>query len=547
MSLLEPTFHGYILSNEDALCVIEAALDQKLPLVQRRPLDRERPELIRLGNVFVFIEESSDIKRWTDGIAWSASRILGRFLIYRRLDRNALLSKDDKKKASRSGRRKGSKDAQYVGEVDVIKREQAYPPSLAPNDLHSHYDNIDPHHSENQDMYPNFILNGPTPPSSSGTTIPVAQDRGLMKKTLTLTIPPYESDSGLTKTIHLISYFSAFDVLAGNLIRPFQTELKNQVIAPTLWLAMRRSSLGGKLLSEGEANFYLDSKYQLQNMTPANGNDRRLLLVIHPESRGQSVHELPRRYSSVYSIDSLKSVPSSAPVSALSRAPFGAPLPAPMTAPLRSLLTTFPGNEHHFFPDSDYYTRKLPYEEPPKKRSRSLQTDAPDSHYSSTENLAPDEHSAQPPRQPYLVQNYVPSPLQHPNFGGGYRDFRPEVPISSPFSGTPVYDTSHYGPEMFRNVPPPMAHPVSHEHADSGYEPFLAPSVPPTLNNRAFGLQVSRQAPQLPFAFSNVPSYPHFPQQRWDTLPTASPLGVAAPRLEGHAEDVEHEHHEIYE
>lgn len=35
------------------------------------------------GSVFVFDEHESGIKRWTDGLIWSPSRILGNFLIYR--------------------------------------------------------------------------------------------------------------------------------------------------------------------------------------------------------------------------------------------------------------------------------------------------------------------------------------------------------------------------------------------------------------------------------------------------------------------------------
>jgi len=39
--------------------------------------------------VFVFDEKESGIKRWTDGLVWSPSRILGNFLVYRELDRRA--------------------------------------------------------------------------------------------------------------------------------------------------------------------------------------------------------------------------------------------------------------------------------------------------------------------------------------------------------------------------------------------------------------------------------------------------------------------------
>lgn len=55
--------------------------------VARRPHDRERVSLIKSGNVFIYEEHSSGIKRWTDGVPWSPSRILGNFLVYRELER----------------------------------------------------------------------------------------------------------------------------------------------------------------------------------------------------------------------------------------------------------------------------------------------------------------------------------------------------------------------------------------------------------------------------------------------------------------------------
>ncbi|ONH77173.1 White-opaque regulator 1 [Pichia kudriavzevii] len=82
------TYHGYIASSRDALLVIDAVLRGLLLPVTNRPTPKERKALIRSGNVFVFIEEESNIKRWTDGTSWSPSRILGRFLIYRELSKN---------------------------------------------------------------------------------------------------------------------------------------------------------------------------------------------------------------------------------------------------------------------------------------------------------------------------------------------------------------------------------------------------------------------------------------------------------------------------
>lgn len=82
---IKPTFEGYIATSKDALIIIQNALEGKLSLISRRPKEKERSNLIKSGKIFVFIEESSGIKRWTDGVSWSPSRILGRFLIYREL------------------------------------------------------------------------------------------------------------------------------------------------------------------------------------------------------------------------------------------------------------------------------------------------------------------------------------------------------------------------------------------------------------------------------------------------------------------------------
>ncbi len=86
-SPLSPTFYGHIASTQDALLLFEACLSGALNHVARRPHDRERANLIQSGNVFIYEEHSSGIKRWTDGVPWSPSRILGNFLVYRELER----------------------------------------------------------------------------------------------------------------------------------------------------------------------------------------------------------------------------------------------------------------------------------------------------------------------------------------------------------------------------------------------------------------------------------------------------------------------------
>lgn len=77
---LDPPFKGLIATTQDALLVFEAARRGMIPRVTRRLVESERG-MIQSGAVFIFDENESGIKRWTDGYVWSPSRILGNFLV----------------------------------------------------------------------------------------------------------------------------------------------------------------------------------------------------------------------------------------------------------------------------------------------------------------------------------------------------------------------------------------------------------------------------------------------------------------------------------
>lgn len=98
-----PTWRGHIETTKDALIIFEACFTGQLAHCFRRPHDRERNELIVSGNVFVYEEATSGIKRWTDGVPWSPSRILTNFLIYRQL--NNPFPPGEKKRATKRGQR----------------------------------------------------------------------------------------------------------------------------------------------------------------------------------------------------------------------------------------------------------------------------------------------------------------------------------------------------------------------------------------------------------------------------------------------------------
>lgn len=82
---LIPTFEGYVRDTQDALILIQAVIDGILQPAQHRPSEQERATSIRSGAVYIFNERESSIHRWTDGVSWSPSRILGNFLLYRQL------------------------------------------------------------------------------------------------------------------------------------------------------------------------------------------------------------------------------------------------------------------------------------------------------------------------------------------------------------------------------------------------------------------------------------------------------------------------------
>jgi hypothetical protein len=77
-------FIGYVETTTDALRLIMAARQGIIPRITRRLNDSERRSMIRSGAVFVFCVEESGIRRWTEGLSWSPSRIVGNFLVCHR-------------------------------------------------------------------------------------------------------------------------------------------------------------------------------------------------------------------------------------------------------------------------------------------------------------------------------------------------------------------------------------------------------------------------------------------------------------------------------
>ncbi|ORY10150.1 hypothetical protein LY90DRAFT_678032 [Neocallimastix californiae] len=80
------TFYGFVQTTNDALLLFEACRIGKLKRIQRRLSESERLSQVVSGSVFIWDEEESGIKRWTDGKTWSPSRIHGSFLIYKEME-----------------------------------------------------------------------------------------------------------------------------------------------------------------------------------------------------------------------------------------------------------------------------------------------------------------------------------------------------------------------------------------------------------------------------------------------------------------------------
>ncbi|KAF5341797.1 hypothetical protein D9611_001379 [Ephemerocybe angulata] len=161
-----PPFIGYVETTVNALRLIHAARQGVIPRITRRLNDNERRTMIKSGAVFVFSVEESGIKRWTDGLLWSPSRIVGNFLVYREINE-----------------RTSSRGHKKVYPTDDPSSRLAHRSS--------------PEH-----------IGYKTGGSDQGTFKP----GGLIKKTITVTIEGSD--------LHLISYYTSEDIRTGKLKRP---------------------------------------------------------------------------------------------------------------------------------------------------------------------------------------------------------------------------------------------------------------------------------------------------------------------------------------
>ncbi|KAG8780018.1 hypothetical protein FRC15_009797 [Serendipita sp. 397] len=186
----EPPWSGWIETTGDALLILEAARRGLIPRVTRRLVDSER-KMITSGSVFVFDEDESGIKRWTDGFVWSPSRILGNFLLYREMEKRG------------GGRSKADQEA--------TDQEGGTPKAGKANASQGLTQGLDKHRER--------LLLG------SLTNSHKFKVDGMIKKTFSLTI------GGVSQ--HLISYYRVADVENGRLRSPSSLpELATLEISP---------------------------------------------------------------------------------------------------------------------------------------------------------------------------------------------------------------------------------------------------------------------------------------------------------------------------
>ncbi len=77
-------YKGLLKSKQDAMLLIKATSIGVLKRLHSRLSEQEKAR-ITSGDIFVLSEQESNVKRWTDGFNWSASRMQGDFLIYKRI------------------------------------------------------------------------------------------------------------------------------------------------------------------------------------------------------------------------------------------------------------------------------------------------------------------------------------------------------------------------------------------------------------------------------------------------------------------------------
>ncbi|GAA5930323.1 hypothetical protein JCM3775_004362 [Rhodotorula graminis] len=271
--MADPAFRGFVESTFDALLIFEGCRRGFLPKITRRLQEFEKRQNVVSGAVFVFDEEETGIKRWTDGLSWSPSRTLGNFLVYRELDKKAqpppggagaAAGADDEDGEGGGGTSGAAAGGSGGGSVR----------SRLMGGLTSKADPVD--EQEMAGAGPVASGSGSRPGSSSGprrssvselagATLDRVRERALVGS-LTSSYR-FRSDGLVKKTIslqglHLIGYYRIDDVVSGRLRTPSShhelnaLEVSSHFLTPSLYRIPPLVEIGpdGHLKYKGEAD-----------------------------------------------------------------------------------------------------------------------------------------------------------------------------------------------------------------------------------------------------------------------------------------------------
>ncbi|CAE7184800.1 unnamed protein product [Rhizoctonia solani] len=128
-------------STKDALLIIEAAEQGLFPRLVRRLTEQEREQSIYSGAVLVYDEFESHIRRFTDTLVWSPSRIIDNYLVYREMKEReprptsrAGAALPPQPSSARSLVRPRTDASLQQNEIERKKKEQLYIGSLTHNE-----------------------------------------------------------------------------------------------------------------------------------------------------------------------------------------------------------------------------------------------------------------------------------------------------------------------------------------------------------------------------------------------------------------------------
>ncbi|KAJ2347563.1 Gluconate transport-inducing protein [Coemansia sp. RSA 2671] len=430
------TYHGFIDTAHDALIVFEACNKGLLPRVQRRFSDRER-RTIRSGAVYVWDEEETGMRRWTDGRTWSPSRVHGCFLIYYELEgrRHQFVNRNGSAPNSR-----GARVSPGSGQVE------------------------------------------PTPFSSSHDSYPpniMQKEQGLIKKALSLC-------TNDKRKLHLVCYYSREDVESGCLISPkndpkFANLQVYEDMYPEIGHGSGRSDrLGGGRTRASAAvrpwNPASPDSPALRDTQPAYvrssiANERKARAnrteiyrypsygpyagpVRHVNAPASQVHAPPQQLTHSFGAAGIPQTPSP---------PQNQDHPSPETLQARQHLYT-PGVSTAQYVQSAPATAVLPGQYIPGAHATGFQTPAP-TPYSNHPHSYPTgawvhgQHSGQQQQQQHQHQNQQ----QH--------QLRPTPSMST------LYVAEHRSPAFFSSTPPSAYQPVwQHSEPPKAYAGSTQPS-----------------------------------------------------------------------